>query len=581
MVLDAVGSATAGQCPACRTSSTDVHERYVRRPVELPWRGRKARLRVTARRFRCVNDSCSRRTFVEDFGRGLPRYARRTKEATDLLLDLALKAGGEEGSRLAGGLGLPASPDTLLRLIRGLPLPDSSTPRVLGVDDLALRRGCRYATLLVDLEAHCPVDLLKDRDAETLAGWLREHPGVEVISRDRAEAYAEGASAGAPDAIQVADRFHLLQNVTGALDGMLRGRSLSVEEPSPTAERGDALPPAVPDGPGQPADEADAASLSVHVEADPEPPPSPTKRFLEERRQARTARWEKVRHLHEVGVSISQIGREVGITRKTVRRLLASPAPPRNRVAASDGLGSRSFRPRPEGLSSPTLAPYADYLRDRWQQGCTNASRLFREIEAKGYKGSRTLLTQAVRPWRGPKRPKLPKKERDKIRRMSGRTSMRWTCLKSPDKLKDDERGLLERLLSRDDGLALGYDLTQRFRLLLKDRNLVALGRWIDDAKKSDLPTFMGLANGIQADWAAVEAAFLLPWSNGQLEGQVSRVKLIKRQGYGRAKFDLLRQRVLLSGQKKSGLRRYAEPDRKTTVVPALLSLPALELVAA
>ena len=158
---------------------------------------------------------------------------------------------------------------------------------------------------------------------------------------------------------------------------------------------------------------------------------------------------------------------------------------------------------------------------------------------------------------------------------------MRWICLKSPDKLKDDERGLSERLLSRDNGLALGYDLVQRFRLLLEDRDLTSLDHWLGDAKKSDLPTFMGLANGIEADQAAVEAAFVLPWSNGQLEGRVGRVKLIKRQGYGRAKFDLLRQRVLLSGQKKPSLRRYTEPGRKVTVFPALSPLPALELEAA
>ena len=286
---------------------------------------------------------------MEDFGEGLPRYARRTKEATDLLTDLALKAGGEEGSRLAGGAGLPASPATLLRLIRRLPLPDPSTPRVLGVDDLALRRRRSYATLLVDLETHCPVDLLKDRDAQTLAGWLREHPGVEVISRDRAGAYAEGASSGAPNAVQVSDRFHLLQNVTNALDSMLRGRRLNVEE-------SDAAPPASPASPSEgsvePSEEADAEPRSLQVQVPPEPPVSPTKQYQEERREARTARWERVRYLHEVGVGISQIGREVGITRKTVRSLLRTPSPPHNRAA----------RRRPEGLSSPTLAPYVDYL---------------------------------------------------------------------------------------------------------------------------------------------------------------------------------------------------------------------------
>lgn len=393
--------------------------------------------------------------------------------------------------------------------------------------------------MLVDLETHHPIDLLKDRDAATLAGWLRSHPGVEVISRDRAEAYAEGASAGAPDAIQVADRFHLLQNATGALEGMLRVRWLSVGDPQPAMEELDPSPGATPgsraDEPGEPSQEVTSGPRAAPVEVSPELLPSPTKRLQQERREARTARWEQVRHQHEVGVSISQIAREVGITRKTVRSLLARPSPPRNRVA----------RPRPEGFSSPTLAPYAGYLQDRWQQGCTNASRLFREIQARGNEGSRSLLTQAVRPWRGPKGPKLPKKERDRIGRMSRRTSMRWICLKPPERLRDDERELLERLLARDGGLALGHDLLQRFRQLLKDRDLVALNEWLRDAKESHLPTFMGLASGIEDDWAAVEAAFLLPWSNGQLEGQVNRVKLIKRQGYGRAKLDLLRRRVL------------------------------------
>jgi transposase len=434
VVLDAEGAAATGQYPACGTSSTYVHEHYTRRPVDSPWRGRKARLLVRARRFRCLNDLCGRRTFVEDFGEGLPRCSRRTSEATELLLDFALKAGGEKGSRLAGAAGLHVSPDTLLRLIRRLPLVDPVAPRVLGVDDLALRRGYSYATLLVDLESHRPIDLLKDRDAETLAGWLKAHPGVEVISRDRAEAYAEGASSGAPDAIQVADRFHLLQNATDALDGMLRGRRLSVGELQSAMEEPDASPMATSEArleeSEKPSQEGDAGHESAPVDVSPEPPPSPTKRYLQGRREAGTARWERVRHLHEVGVSISQIGREVGITRKTVRSLLATRAPPRNRVA----------RPRPEDLSSPTLAPYANYLQDRWQQGCTDASRLFREIEAKGYEGSRTLLIQAVRPWRGPKPPKLPKKERDKAQRMNRRTSMRWICLKPPDRLKDDER---------------------------------------------------------------------------------------------------------------------------------------------
>lgn len=519
VVLDAEGLAASANCPSCQTSSSCVHARYIRRPMDLPWRGRKARLRVTVRRFHCVNDACPRCTFAEDFGPNLPRLARRTKEAANLLLEMALSLGGEEGARRCSGVGLPVSPDTLLRLIRRLDLPPAPTPRVLGVDDLALRRHS-YATLLVDLETHRPVDLLKERDAETLSKWLKEHPGIEVISRDRSGAYAEGAASGAPSTVQVADRFHLLQNASEALDGMLRGRRLDIEEAEPQE------------------DATTEESCEVHpVEepVQPERPLSATKRYQAERREARRARWEKVRALREAGIGIRQIARDMGMSRQTVRKMIATPVPPR-------------YRPRPPrsgGLSSPTLAPYVDYLQDRWQQGCTNVAQLFREIQAKGYPGSRSLLCQAVQPWRGPPKPKPPKKERKRARQMTKRLSMRWLCLKPPEKLKADEAVLVKKLLARDGALALGYDLLQRFRELLRDRNLASLECWLWDAAESDIPTYIALANGIKADWAAVEGAFKLPWSNGMLEGHVNRVKLIKRQGYGRAKFDLLRLRVL------------------------------------
>lgn len=531
--LDAEVLGEGAHCPACQTESFKVHDRYRRRPMDLPWRGRKARMVLTVRRFRCVNRLCKRKTFVQDCGPMLPPLARRTTAADETLLDMARSAGGEGGARMAGKMGLPVSADTMLRLIRRAPLPVLSTPRVLGVDDLALRRRYSYATLLVDLESHRRVDLLEGRDAETLAGWLREHPGVEVISRDRSGAYADGATAGAPNAEQVADRFHLLQNASEALDGMLRGRRLDVEETE--------IPSEDPDTPEEPVSLVEPLAKpqteveKVVAELEPEKHLSPTKRYEAERRAARTARWQRVQELHKAGVSIRQIGEEAGISRKTVRRLISTPEPPRNRV----------IHPRPGGLTSPTLQPYFTYLQDRWQQGCTNVSRLCREIEAMGYTGSRSLLAQAVRPWRGPSPPKQTKKERRRADRLRRRTSMRWICLKPPDKLKADEQVLLEKLLAKDDQLALGCDLLQRFRRLLETRNLSALDEWLSDARRSDLPTFMGFAGGIEVDRAAVEAAFRLPWSNGQLEGQVNRVKLIKRQGYGRAKFDLLRRRVL------------------------------------
>jgi transposase len=503
-----------GRCPSCKAVSAKVHDRYVRRPFDLPWRGRTVRLSLTVRRFRCLNSACKRATFAEDCGPDLPRYARRTLDATSHLLGLAQIAGGEPGARIATSEGLSISPDTLLRLLRHSSPPAPSSVRVVGVDDFALRRRQTYGTILLDLETRRPVDVLEGRDAETLANWLREHPGAEVIARDRSGAYAEGSRTGAPKAIQVADRFHLVQNASAALDGMLRGRRLNIDE----AEAAEATP----------------VSTSIVENKELETPAklSPTKQYLAERRAARVVRWEKVKGLAKAGMGIRQIAREVGISRKTVRHLIDTPLPPRNQVV----------NPRPGGLSSPTLQPYVTYLQDRWQAGCTNVSQLYREIVARGYPGSRSLLDQALKAWRPPR---LSSQQQHRARRMKRRLSMRWICLRPPEQLKPEEKRLLQKLLDQDTDLALGHRLLQEFRRVVADRDVVSLDGWLNQAKSSGLPTFVALANGIEADRAAVDAGLKLPWSNGPTEGHINRLKLIKRQGYGRAKLDLLRARVL------------------------------------
>lgn len=472
----------------------------MRRPLDLPWRGQSVRLILTVRRFRCINPECERYTFAEDCGPNLPRYARRTLEASKHLLLLVLIAGGEAGARLAANAGLPASADTLLRLLRAAPLPAVTDLRALGIDDFAMRKRQVYGTIFVDMETHRPVDMVEGREANTVANWLRAHPGVEVIARDRSGAYAEGAREGAPRAVQVADRFHLIQNTSEALDGMLRGRRLSIEEPvaaDPIPEVPTPLPSPT---------EVDPSGSSRRL--------SPTKQFKAGRQAARIARWKMVKELAQAGTSIRQIAREVGICRITVRRLLASPQPPSNQIE----------HPRPRGLSSPTLQPYVGYLQDRWQAGCTNVSQLCREIAAQGYPGSRSLLAQAVKSWR-PER--LPTDQRRRVRRMTRRLSMRWLCLRPPGQLKPEEKALLERLLGQDPELTLGHGLLQQFRKLVAGRDVESLDVWLAEAKASNLPTFVALANGIYADRAAVDAGLTLPWSNGPTEGQINRLKLI------------------------------------------------------
>jgi transposase len=235
-----------------------------------------------------------------------------------------------------------------------------------------------------------------------------------------------------------------------------------------------------------------------------------------------------VRRRHAEGQSLRRIARTKGISRHTIRRLIAEELPPRNHVV----------HPRPGGLSSPSLQPYVSYLQDRWQAGCQNIAQLYREITTQGYQGSRSLLQQALKAWRPP-RP--PQKERKRTRHLS----IRWMCLRPPEDLEPDEQPALEQLLTEDEGLAAGYRLLQRFRELIATRDVPALVTWLADAEASELPSFVTLATGIRADYAAVEAALTTKWSNGPVEGHVHRVKLIKRQGYGRARFDLLRRQVL------------------------------------
>ncbi len=208
-------------CPQCGQSSQAQHSRYVRSVADLPWAGMRIRLAIHARKFFCRVAACPQRIFTERLVALVTPRARRTTRLGREQRQMALEQSAEGAARTASRQGMPVSPRTLLRLVRALPSDPPATPRVLGVDDFALRKGHVYGTLLVDIERHRPTDLLPERTATGLADWLSAHPGVEIITRDRATEYAEGAQRGAPDAVQVADRFHLLQNVRELVQRLL------------------------------------------------------------------------------------------------------------------------------------------------------------------------------------------------------------------------------------------------------------------------------------------------------------------------------------------------------------------------
>lgn len=399
-------TARCAPCPRCHRASLRVHSRYARAVTDLPWHGIAVKLELRTRRFRCQNSLCVQSIFCERLPRVVARYARKTVRLNAALELIGFVIGGEAGARLARELGLTVSPDTLLRRLRQS-LPEvNPTPRIIGVDDFAFRRGQRYGTLLVDLERRCPIDLLPDREAETLSAWLKAHPGIEVVSRDRSRAYASGIAEGAPGAVQVADRWHLLKNLREALEQFLK-RVLPTKG---KRTRGAARPP--------------------------------------EEQERAPNKW----------------------TEQSRIRLLP------HLLRCGSGLTSNSAPP----LRLP-----------------------------------------------------LPREAA-------------WMLL-HPERVKEEERMVVERLCRLFPGLKAAQALALDFARIARQRTAEGLPAWLRAAARSELKEFVGFARGISEDFEAVKNALTYEWSNGQLEGQVNRLKMIKRQMYGRAKFDLLRARVLHS----------------------------------
>jgi transposase len=390
------------ECPRCHHPSSRLHSYYTRTVADLPWHGVAVKLELRARRSRCRNSLCTKRVFCERLPRLVAHYGRKTVRMEDALRLVGFLLGGEAGSRAALKLAMAVSPDTLLRRVRADVKPCAPTPRVLGVDDFAFRKGLRYGSILVDLEKRRVIDLLADREAATLAAWLRAHPGVEIVTRDRSPTYASAINEGAPGAVQVADRFHLLMNVREALEKVMM-------------------------------------------------------------RQNRLLR----------------------------SRSLAAPV---STVPSANSDAYAGCRLR--------LAPH---------------------------------LERAKRSRRRKASPRL---------RVPSAREAAWTLLR-PRKLTDEEKPVVELLRRLSPEVARSQGLALSFIELVKERRTDDLRGWLIEAGRSGVAEFVTFANGVTSDFQAVRAALEYEWSNGQVEGQVHRLKLIKRQMYGRGNLDLLRARVL------------------------------------
>ncbi len=517
-----------GICPLCHRKSTRIHSHYDRTLADLPWGSRSVRLRLQARRFRCVNRRCPRRIFGERFPDVVRARARRTDAQRVALEDFGLEAGGAAGARLAQRRGLEGSGATILRLVRAHAAADKARPRVLGIDDWANKRGQTYGTILVDLERHQVVDLLGDRTADTVATWLRAHPGVAVIARDRGGAYADGARQGAPDAIQVADRFHLLANVGEALERVLARKRPLLTEAATTVNRTHTTTAATDPASGVVATVASTTRTDATHDNHAD-------------RATRVGRYDAVVALDRRGLSQKDIARRVGIGRKTVRRFLRAGVFP-----------ERAQPPRRRTI----LDPYEPYLRERWTAGCHNSLQLWREIHARGFTGAASLVRRFVARWRAePGRRGPPARSSAAVAvgspppmtpfRVPSPRQARWLLLRPRERLGPQEQSYRDALLQRDPEIPAASALAEDFGQLVRRRERAALAAWLKRATDSGLPEFQSFVTVLDRDRAAVAAALTYEWSNGQTEGQINRLKFLKRQMFGRASLALLKARVL------------------------------------
>jgi transposase len=517
--------ASKSRCPVCGLVSSRVHSRYSRTVSDLPWHGLSVELEVRARRFFCDEASCERRIFCERLPEVAAR-ARKTGRLEEALLAIALELGGRAGARLALELGILAACDTLLRRIKGAPLPEVGKVRVLGVDDFAFKKGATYGTILVDLELHKVVDLLPERSQESLVAWFERHPGaaeVEVATRDRSNIYREGLAKGAPGATHVADRWHLLHNLTLTLEEYLLQKR-------PVLRKA-----AAPEASPEEKDDADFASGPIMPNR-----PRTHDRKIEEAARKRYERlveqWKNIRRLYLAGADLRHICRQLDISARTVYRYKDLTEPP----------------PRPAyKRKASVLDPYVPYLVRRWSEGCHNGKRLYREIRERGYANSEETCARFTAQLRraearGKPISSVPRARQGSVAGLSPTAkNVAALFMRHKEKLDEEQEEYLGRLCEADEALADTRRLTQEFAEMVRRLEGEDLDGWLKDAEESRSTAMRSFAAGLRKDLDAVRAGLTEEWSNGTVEGFVHKLKLLKRQGYGRAGFELLRARML------------------------------------
>ncbi len=421
-------------CPLCGKAASRVHSNYTRRVADLPCGGQSIRLFIQVRKYFCEESTCPRKIFAERLTPFVEPFARVTKRLYQIVQIIGLAIGGRLGVRVTDRLGIQTSRQTILRRIMALPTePVGQVPQI-GIDDFSFRRGRKFGTIIVDLQTHKMLDVLPDRTAESAAAWMAAHPEIELVSRDRGGDYASAATIGAPQAVQCADRFHILKNLGEAVEGCI-ARHLAAKRK--------AQPPDI---------------LEEHLPIEQAPRGvrhSPKiERLQQAYREERLARYEQVVALRARGMSQAAIAERVGISSSTVSNWLAAGA-------------------YPETIRGPYVSridPYLPYLFQQWESGCHNMVRLHQELVARGYKGSyASVRDHLIR--------RLPggKKNGSHGARLSPAPlparHVTFLFLRRPEDLTEEERGTMLQLRQSHPELDLAYTLVQEFAKMLGTRD--------------------------------------------------------------------------------------------------------------
>jgi transposase len=477
-VVEAHCSVEELECPDCSTVSRRVHSRYERHLTELPVGGRRVVVRLMVRRFFCDDPGCSRRTFVEQVEGLTTRYARAGPGVKVWWRAVALTLGGRPGMRMCRVLAVPSGRERLLGLLNAPPVPDRS-PRVLGVDDFAFRRSRTYGTIVLDVESSTVIDVLPDRTSQTLAAWLAMHPGAEIVCRDRAGTYSKAIRQAAPQAREVADRFHLVQNLTKVLERICR-------EHIPCLRK--------------------HAELDARLTTPPERTPLfdyPGTALLERTRR----RFEDIQRLHGEGRTINAIARYLNLDSRTVHRYVKTPL---------DELLASADNRRPNGR----LEPFKAYLNERHAQLGADAvaSRLFREVRERGYRGSqRSVQRHLARLSAGTVEPV-------RITVPAPRTIAVWIARPREHLSANDQEALLKVRLACPD-IARACDLAWAFLEMARHQRGTLLPDWIRQAEQDAPKPLRAFAAYLRQDLDAVTAGLTLNYSSGVLEGHVNRLR--------------------------------------------------------